>query len=122
MTHITLGTKQEHQGIHIVLSVAPQEIAPDTAGKEVGDIRFNPSSQIGSIACYSIRFPARCNPSGLRPWRHLCFRRRGRAAKKAWPQTRSCRIIGRRIGSSRFESVSVVKLVVEKIQARADSG
>ena len=50
MTHITLGTRQEHQGIHVVLAVAPENITPDTAGKEAGDIRFNPSTQMVTIS------------------------------------------------------------------------
>ena len=50
MTHITLGTRQEHQGIHVVLAVAPENITPDTAGKETGDIRFNPSTQMVTIS------------------------------------------------------------------------
>ena len=45
MTHITISTKQEHQGIHIVTALAPDNISPDTPGKEVGEIRFNPSEQ-----------------------------------------------------------------------------
>ena len=50
MTHITLSTKQEYQGIHIVLAIAPQSIAPDSAGKEVGDVRFNPSTQTATVS------------------------------------------------------------------------
>ena len=50
MTHITLGTRQEHQGIHVVLAVAPENITPDTPGKESGDIRFNPSTQMVTIS------------------------------------------------------------------------
>ena len=50
MTHITLGTKQEYQGIRFVLAVAPQNITPDTAGKEAGDIRFNPSTQMATVS------------------------------------------------------------------------
>jgi len=45
MTHITLGTKSDFQGIHIVLAIAPREISPDTAGKDVGEVRFNPAEQ-----------------------------------------------------------------------------
>src|SRR5262245_24404556 len=45
MTHITVSAKQEHQGIHIVTAVAPQEISPDTPGKDVGEIRFNTAEQ-----------------------------------------------------------------------------
>jgi leucyl aminopeptidase len=50
MTHISLGTKQEVQGIHIVLAIAPSEVTPDTAGKEVGDVRFNPSNQTALVS------------------------------------------------------------------------
>lgn len=45
MTHITLSTKQEHSGIHVITAVAPQDISPDTAGREAGDVRFNPAEQ-----------------------------------------------------------------------------
>jgi leucyl aminopeptidase len=45
MTHITISARQEHQGIRIVTAVAPERISPDTPGKEVGDIRFNPAEQ-----------------------------------------------------------------------------
>jgi leucyl aminopeptidase len=45
MTHITISTRQEYQGIRIVTAVAPQDISPDTPGKEVGEIRFNPAEQ-----------------------------------------------------------------------------
>jgi len=45
MTHITVSTKPEHQGIHIVTAVAPKEISPDTQGSEVGEIRFNTAEQ-----------------------------------------------------------------------------
>ena len=45
MTHITVSTKPEHQGIHIVTAVAPKEISPDTPGSEVGEIRFNTAEQ-----------------------------------------------------------------------------
>jgi leucyl aminopeptidase len=50
MTHITLSTKQEFQGIHIVLAVAPQNVAPDTAGKDAGDIRFHPDNQTAIVS------------------------------------------------------------------------
>ena len=33
MTHITLGTKQEYSGMHIVLAAAPREVGPATAGR-----------------------------------------------------------------------------------------
>jgi leucyl aminopeptidase len=45
MTHITISTRQEYQGIRIVTAVAPQNISPDSPGKEVGDIRFNPAER-----------------------------------------------------------------------------
>ena len=45
MTHITLSTKTEHQGIRIMLAVAPKDISPDTPGKDVGEIRFNSTDQ-----------------------------------------------------------------------------
>jgi leucyl aminopeptidase len=50
MTHITLNAKQEVQGVHIVLALAPSEVTPDTAGKEVGDVRFNPSNQTAVVS------------------------------------------------------------------------
>ncbi len=50
MTHISLNAKQEVQGIHIVLAVAPAEIGPDTVGKEAGEIRFNPSSRTAIVS------------------------------------------------------------------------
>ena len=45
MTHLTLNTAKEHQGIHIILTSAPKDITPDTAGKDVGEIRFNSAEQ-----------------------------------------------------------------------------
>jgi leucyl aminopeptidase len=45
MTHITISTKKEYQGIRIVTAVAPKNISPDTPGKEVGEIRFNSTEQ-----------------------------------------------------------------------------
>jgi leucyl aminopeptidase len=45
MTYITVSTKKEHQGIHILTAIAPKEISPDTPGKDVGEIRFNPTEQ-----------------------------------------------------------------------------
>jgi leucyl aminopeptidase len=45
MTHITISTKKEHKGIRIVTAIAPQNISPDTPGKEVGEIRFNSADQ-----------------------------------------------------------------------------
>ena len=50
MTHITISTKKEHQGMHIALAIAPQAISPDTAGKEVGEIRFNPAAQKATVS------------------------------------------------------------------------
>jgi len=50
MTHITFSTKTEFQGIHIVLAVAPQNVAPDAAGKDAGDIRFNQSNQTVTVS------------------------------------------------------------------------
>jgi len=50
MTHITLSTKQEHQGIHFVLAIAPQDLTPDTAGKDVGEIRFNSAEQKATVS------------------------------------------------------------------------
>ena len=50
MTHITLSTKPEYQGIHIALVIAPQEMGPDTAGKDVGEIRFNPAEQTATVS------------------------------------------------------------------------
>ena len=45
MTHITISTKPEHQGIHIVTAVAPKDISPETPGREVGEVRFNAADQ-----------------------------------------------------------------------------
>jgi len=50
VTHITLNTTKEQQGIHIVLAIAPKEISPDTAGKEVGEIRFNSAEQKATVS------------------------------------------------------------------------
>ena len=50
MTHITLNTKQEFQGIHIVLAPAPENVGPGTAGKEVGEVRFNPTDQTATVS------------------------------------------------------------------------
>ena len=50
MTHITLNTKQEFQGIHIVLATAPKNVGPGTAGKEVGEVRFNPTDQTATVS------------------------------------------------------------------------
>lgn len=50
MTHITLSTKSEHQGICAALVIAPQEVSPATAGKEVGEIRFNPTEQTATVS------------------------------------------------------------------------
>ena len=45
MTHITIRTQKDHSGIRIVTAVAPNNISPDTPGKEVGEVRFNPADQ-----------------------------------------------------------------------------
>jgi leucyl aminopeptidase len=50
MTHITINTKKEHQGMRIALAIAPQAISPDTAGKDVGEIRFNPAEQKATVS------------------------------------------------------------------------
>jgi leucyl aminopeptidase len=50
MTHITLSTQPSHQGIHIVLAIAPKDISPDTPGKDVGEIRFNSAEQTAVIS------------------------------------------------------------------------
>ncbi len=50
MTHITLNTQTEFQGIHFTLAIAPKEISPDTPGKEVGEIRFNPADQKATVS------------------------------------------------------------------------
>ena len=59
MTHITISTKKEHQGMHIALAVAPQVISPDTAGKDVGEIRFNPAEQKATVG--ALRHRGRSN-------------------------------------------------------------
>lgn len=50
MTHITLSTKQEHQGIRITLAAAPEEISPSMPGREAGEIRFNPADQTATLS------------------------------------------------------------------------
>jgi leucyl aminopeptidase len=50
MTHITLSTKKEHTGIHLTLAVAPKDITPDTVGKDVGEVRFNPAEQTATVS------------------------------------------------------------------------
>ena len=45
MTHITISTQKDPPGIRIVTAIAPKDISPDTPGKEVGEIRFNPAKQ-----------------------------------------------------------------------------
>ena len=50
MTHITLTTAIEHAGFHFSFATAPQEISPSTPGKEVGEIRFNPSDQTATVS------------------------------------------------------------------------
>ena len=58
MTHITLSTKPAHSGIQLKLAAAPQEISPATVGKEVGEIRFNPTDQTATV---SVGSPAKLN-------------------------------------------------------------
>jgi leucyl aminopeptidase len=50
MTHITLSTKSEYQGIRIALATAPQEIGPGTTGKDVGEVRFNLAEQTATVS------------------------------------------------------------------------
>lgn len=50
MTHITISTRSEHAGIRIALAAAPEEIGPGTAGKDVGEIRFNPADQTATLS------------------------------------------------------------------------
>ncbi len=50
MTHITLNTAKEHQGIRFILAIAPKDLTPDTAGKDVGEIRFNPAEQKATVS------------------------------------------------------------------------
>lgn len=50
MTHITISTKQDHQGIRISLAAAPEEMTLTSAGKEVGEIRFNPADQKATVS------------------------------------------------------------------------
>ena len=50
MTHITISTKQDHQGIQISLAAAPEEVTIASAGKEVGDVRFNPADQKATVS------------------------------------------------------------------------
>ena len=50
MTHLTLNTAKEHQGIHFILTSAPKDITPDTAGKDVGEVRFNPAEQKATVS------------------------------------------------------------------------
>ena len=50
MTHLTLNTAKEHQDIHFILTSAPKDITPDTAGKDVGEIRFNPAEQKATVS------------------------------------------------------------------------
>jgi leucyl aminopeptidase len=50
MTHISLNTRKEYQGISITLAVAPEDVSPSTAGKEVGEVRFNPVDQKATIS------------------------------------------------------------------------
>ena len=50
MTHITISTKQDHQGIHITLATAPEEVTLTSAGKDVGEVRFNPADQTATVS------------------------------------------------------------------------
>ena len=50
MSHITITTKASHEGIRIILAEAPKEVSPSTAGKEVGDVRFNPADQTATVS------------------------------------------------------------------------
>jgi len=50
MTHITLNTQKEHQGIHFTLVTAPKDISPDTPGRDVGEIRFNSVDQKATVS------------------------------------------------------------------------
>jgi len=50
MTHLTLNAQKDFQGICFTLATAPKDIAPNTAGKEVGEIRFNPADQKATVS------------------------------------------------------------------------
>jgi leucyl aminopeptidase len=50
VTHITLNAQKEYQGIRFTLAIAPKNITPDTAGKEVGEIRFNSAEQKATVS------------------------------------------------------------------------
>ncbi|HEY5729047.1 MAG TPA: leucyl aminopeptidase [Anaerolineales bacterium] len=50
MSHINLATRQEHQGICITLAAAPEEISPNTVGREPGEVRFNPADQTATLS------------------------------------------------------------------------
>jgi len=50
MTHITLNTQKEHQGIHFTLVTAPKDISPDTPGRDVGEVRFNSADQKATVS------------------------------------------------------------------------
>ena len=50
MTHITLNKQKDYQGIRFTLAVAPQEISPDSPGRDVGEIRFNPADQKATVS------------------------------------------------------------------------
>jgi len=45
-----ISTKQEFQGIRFFLTPAPEEIGPSTAGKDVGEVRFNPADQTATLS------------------------------------------------------------------------
>ena len=51
MSHITLATqKKEWKGIRITLAAAPKEISPNTSGKDIGEVRFNPAEQTATLS------------------------------------------------------------------------
>ena len=50
MTHITLSTKNEYRGLRATLAIAPEDIGPDTAGKDVGEIHFHSEKQMAIIS------------------------------------------------------------------------
>ena len=50
MTHITISTKQDYQGIRITLATAPEEVTLTSTGKDVGEVRFNPTDQTATLS------------------------------------------------------------------------
>jgi leucyl aminopeptidase len=50
MTHLTLNAQKDFQGICFTFATAPKDISPNTAGKEVGEIRFNPADQKATVS------------------------------------------------------------------------